>query len=84
MNIHRSIFNGRNFEYYSEDPYLTGVQAAAYVDGMQGVGMGATIKHFAANNAEAWRGSASSNMSERALREIYLKGFELVVRDAQP
>ena len=78
MNIQRTVLGGRNFEYYSEDPMLTGKIAAAYVNGIQSTGTMACVKHFAVNNYETHRGSSSSNVSERALREIYLKAFEYV------
>lgn len=81
INIHRNPLNGRNFEYFSEDPLLTGVQAAAAVKGIAKSGAHATIKHFACNNQESERTNVDSVVSERAVREIYLKGFEMAVRN---
>lgn len=84
INIHRNPLCGRNFEYFSEDPYLTGKMAVAYIKGVQGAGASATPKHFACNNQESKRSKNDSRVSQRALREIYLKGFEICIREAKP
>lgn len=84
LNIHRHPLCGRNFEYYSEDPFITGTIGTATVEGIQSVNIAATIKHFACNNKETNRKNSDSRVSERALREIYLKGFEMIVKNAKP
>ncbi len=84
INIHRSPLSGRNFEFYSEDPYLAGRMAIAYISGLQSRGVGACLKHFVCNDSEFERLTISSVVAERPLREIYLKPFQMAVREAGP
>ncbi len=84
VNIHRNPLCGRNFEYYSEDPFIAGVMGAAMVRGIQSAGVSACVKHFCCNDKEHFRNESDSRLSERALREIYLRAFQRIVRDSAP
>ncbi len=84
MNIQRSVLNGRNFEYYSEDPMLTGYVASALVNAIQDTGVGVSLKHYAVNNQETGRTTVSAELTERALREIYLRGFGYAIENSNP
>ena len=84
INIKRSPLCGRNFEYFSEDPYLTGKLATGYIEGVQSLGIGTSLKHYAVNSQETRRMTSNSQIDERTLREIYLSAFEEVVKKAKP
>ena len=84
VGMHRSPLGGRNFESFSEDPYLTGKVAASYINGLQSRGIAATIKHFVGNEQETNKNTIDSVIQERPLREVYLKPFEIAIRESKP